>query len=68
MYNFYEQCIVGDTADNVNYFKGKGKKCLQKSILKTAQQNTNTQESYMNYLNKNTKVKQDKNTQSAITF
>ena len=26
LYNFYEQCIVGDTADNVNYFKGKGKK------------------------------------------
>ena len=26
MYNFYEQMIVGDTADNVNYFKGKGKK------------------------------------------
>jgi len=26
LYNFYEQCIMGDTADNVNYFKGKGKK------------------------------------------
>ena len=25
LYNFYEQMIVGDTADNVNYFKGKGK-------------------------------------------
>jgi 5'-3' exonuclease len=25
MYNFYEQMIAGDTADNVNYFKGKGK-------------------------------------------
>ena len=23
MYNFYEQMIMGDTADNVNYFKGK---------------------------------------------
>ncbi len=30
MYNFYEQCIVGDTADNVNYFKGKGKKFAEK--------------------------------------
>ena len=30
MYNFYEQCIVGDTADNVNYFKGKGVKFAQK--------------------------------------
>ena len=30
MYNFYEQCIVGDTADNVNYFKGKGKKYAEK--------------------------------------
>jgi hypothetical protein len=26
LYNFYEQMIVGDTADNVNYFMGKGKK------------------------------------------
>ena len=25
-YNFYEQMIAGDTADNVNYFKGKGVK------------------------------------------
>ena len=25
LYNFYEQMIAGDTADNVNYFKGKGK-------------------------------------------
>ena len=30
MYNFYEQFIVGDTADNVNYFKGKGKKYAEK--------------------------------------
>ena len=30
MYNFYEQMIVGDTADNVNYFKGKGKKYAEK--------------------------------------
>jgi hypothetical protein len=26
LYNFYEQMIMGDTADNVNYFKNKGKK------------------------------------------
>ena len=25
MYNFYEQMIIGDTADNVQYFKGKGR-------------------------------------------
>lgn len=25
MYNFYEQMIVGDSADNVQYFRGKGK-------------------------------------------
>jgi len=30
LYNFYEQCIVGDTADNVNYFKGKGKAFAKK--------------------------------------
>ena len=29
LYNFYEQMITGDTADNVNYFKGKGKKFAQ---------------------------------------
>lgn len=29
LYNFYEQMIVGDTADNVNYFKGKGVKFAQ---------------------------------------
>ena len=26
LYNFYEHMIMGDTADNVNYFRGKGKK------------------------------------------
>ncbi len=35
LYNFYEQMIVGDTADNVNYFMGKGKS-LQRITLKTA--------------------------------
>jgi 5'-3' exonuclease len=30
MYNFYEQMIMGDTADNVNYFKGKGKRFAEK--------------------------------------
>jgi len=30
MYNLYEQFIIGDTADNVNYFKGKGKKYAEK--------------------------------------
>jgi len=30
MYNFYEQMIAGDSADNVNYFKGRGKKFAQK--------------------------------------
>jgi len=29
LYNFYEQMIVGDTTDNVNYFKGKGVKFAQ---------------------------------------
>jgi len=33
MYNFYEQMIVGDTADNVNYFKGKGKKFAEKYFV-----------------------------------
>jgi 5'-3' exonuclease len=30
LYNFYEQMIAGDTADNVNYFKGKGKRFAEK--------------------------------------
>ena len=30
LYNFYEQMIAGDSADNVNYFKGKGKKFAEK--------------------------------------
>ena len=30
MYNFYEQMIMGDVADNVNYFRGKGKKFAEK--------------------------------------
>lgn len=30
LYNFYEQMIVGDVADNVNYFKGKGVKFSEK--------------------------------------
>ena len=29
-YNFYEQMIVGDTSDNVNYFRGKGVKFAEK--------------------------------------
>ena len=32
LYNFYEQMIIGDTADNVNYFKGKGKKYAEKYL------------------------------------
>ena len=30
LYNFYEQMIAGDSADNVNYFRGKGKKFAEK--------------------------------------
>ncbi len=33
LYNFYEQMIIGDTADNVNYFKGKGKKFAEKYLV-----------------------------------
>ena len=32
MYNFYEQMIVGDSADNVQYFKGKGPKFAQRYL------------------------------------
>jgi hypothetical protein len=30
LFNFYSQMIEGDTADNVNYFKGKGKAFAKK--------------------------------------
>jgi len=33
MYNFYEQMVAGDSSDNVNYFKGKGKKFAQRYFL-----------------------------------
>lgn len=32
LYNFYEQMIVGDSSDNVNYLKGKGKKFAEKYL------------------------------------
>ena len=32
LYNFYEQMIIGDTADNVNYCKGYGKKFSEKYL------------------------------------
>ena len=32
-YNFYEQMIMGDAADNVNYFKGKGRKFAEKYFI-----------------------------------
>jgi 5'-3' exonuclease len=32
LFNFYEQMIIGDTADNVNYFRGKGKKYAEKYL------------------------------------
>jgi 5'-3' exonuclease len=33
LYNFYEQMIMGDGADNVNYFRGKGKKFAEKYFI-----------------------------------
>ena len=33
LYNFYSQMIEGDTADNVNYFKGKGKRFAEKYFV-----------------------------------
>jgi 5'-3' exonuclease len=32
LYNFYEQMIIGDTADNVNFCKGYGKKFAEKYL------------------------------------
>lgn len=47
LYNFYEQMIIGDTADNVNYFKGKGKKFAKKYFV-----NCNTKYQYTKQLYK----------------
>jgi 5'-3' exonuclease len=33
MYNFYEQFIIGDGADNVQYFRGKGKRFAEKYFV-----------------------------------
>ena len=33
LFNFYSQMIEGDTADNVNYFKGKGKRFAEKYFV-----------------------------------
>ena len=33
IFNFYSQMIEGDTADNVNYFKGKGKRFAEKYFV-----------------------------------
>ena len=33
--------IVGDTADNVNYFKGRGESSLQRNTMRTAILNFN---------------------------
>ena len=32
LYNFYEQMIIGDSIDNVNYCKGYGKKYAEKLL------------------------------------
>jgi hypothetical protein len=32
IYNFYEQFIIGDAADNIQYFKGKGAKFFEKNF------------------------------------
>ena len=32
LYNFYEQMVIGDTADNVNYIKGVGKAWCEKNL------------------------------------
>jgi 5'-3' exonuclease len=47
LYNFYEQCIVGDTADNVNYFKGKGKAFAKKYFKDCKTQYQYTKQLYL---------------------
>ena len=33
LYNFYSQMVIGDTADNVNYIKGVGKRWCEKNLI-----------------------------------
>jgi len=33
LYNFYEQMIMGDSSDNVNFFRGKGKRFAEKYFV-----------------------------------
>jgi hypothetical protein len=60
--------IVGDTADNVNYFMGKGKKFAEKYFSRLPKHNTNILKECINYSKRNTKGKQNKDTLNAITF
>lgn len=46
LYNFYEQMIVGDTADNVNYCKGYGKKYAEKYLKECKTQYQYTKKVY----------------------
>jgi 5'-3' exonuclease len=46
LFNFYEQMIVGDTADNVNYCKGYGKKYAQKYLKECKTQYQYTKKVY----------------------
>jgi 5'-3' exonuclease len=46
LYNFYEQMIIGDTADNVNYCKGYGKKYAEKYLAECKTKYEYTKEIY----------------------
>jgi hypothetical protein len=46
MFNFYEQMIIGDGADNVQYFKGKGKKFAEKYLAECITQYQYTKKMY----------------------
>ncbi len=52
IYNFYEQMIVGDTADNVNYFKGKGKAFAKKYYKNCKTQYQYTKKLYLLFQDK----------------
>ena len=58
MYNFYEQLIIGDSADNVQLLsRSKGRVYAGKYFKDCDNKIPIHKESYTNYLNKNTKVK-----------
>ena len=58
--------LTAQEIDNIRLPEGFEIKVFAKNIIKIVKQNTSTEENYTNYLKKNIKEKQKKNTQNVI--